>query len=428
MESIVINGETGELIELSSDESNYFTKEGNLICINNIINYENIDDEYFEISCYRGIFIIRNNNIEDFSLNNMKIGYNKVLTLEDMDIISNIYFSLTFKSNSTENSQLGFSRLGLLEDKCKGYDSVIKDIESYSDTCFEHKLLESNTELLNNINQLAIEYETKDFASYVLEILKRNQIESFIPYEILTFETKVRFYYNVEGMISLFEYIKSIDFKNNQSTIILFNIIIKIEMLEEYLLNYSYLDLDIKNIFICKESLNIKFVLSSNLHKNKNIYISLIKIIEIINGVKPNNYLNFEKSNFQDYLAKENLGLNMLGRLLLDEERQNRIDDEILNQSIGIDATNSINNPIEKPDVDKSIKEKSRTVSEKIIIALNKHNKNFKMGIALQCLLLIAVSIIYLTNYLKTMDFIALLIILGALDLWILKYTKIILK
>ncbi|MEI8215511.1 MAG: DUF6382 domain-containing protein [Eubacteriales bacterium] len=403
MDSLVINGESGELIELSSEESNYFNKDGNFISIDNIINYENIGSEYFEISFYQDIFILRNHNIQDVCINNKKIGYNQISSLEDMDKINSIDFSLTFKSGSNEIRQSGFSRLGIYDDK----------------------ILAKNDEFQNNMNQLVIEYEIKEFASYVLDMLKNNQIESLLPYEILTMDSKVRIYYNIEGMIGLVEYIKSIDFKNSQSTIILFNMIIKIEMLEEYLLNHCYLDLNIKKIFICKESLNVKFVLASNLDNTKNVYISLIKIIEGFNEAKPNNYLNFEKSNFRGYLLEENAGLNMLGRLLLEEERQNRIDDEISYHGIAMELINTNDNLRGIASIENNVQEEGKTISRRIIGAFIKNNHNFKLGFAFQIILLIAISAIYLTNYLKTFDFIALLIILGALDLWVLKYTKI---
>jgi hypothetical protein len=416
MEAYFINSETGEVINLPKMKKYVLDESGNGRTINDSVNYlENLNTvNFIEISYVNNIYIIINCGTQTVNINDISLIKGIKAALADGDKITIGRLDLIFRIDNDVDEEI--------IDKSK--------IEQASDGNIKINVVcdsaNNKSTMINNHKQIVSEFEHGDIYNFKIETIKSNAIRAFLKMDILRIGTELKILYDVDDKVSLDEYIKSKDFKDYESPIIIFNIITNLESIREYLLDYRDLNLKIQNIFVSKENLEIKHVISVNTEEAEDIFTSLINIIITINEIKPNNYLCHEKSDILSMLNNTDSSLEEVSRAIIKQEMQNKIEDSFTNNRIEI--KNKELEPYFNIDRDiKSIgflKEKSATNQKKFRIFEKIYG--LKLILVWQVILILILGIIYLTNFLNIFDFIALLIILSALDVWILKINKFI--
>jgi hypothetical protein len=412
-----INSETGEMIDLPKTKKYIIDKFGNGRTINNNIDYEQYSTPFniIEICYTNNEYLIKSTGTKDIIINEISLEQGQSATLIDGDNIVANQLNLIFRVGNDIQSE-NFNNYALQISKDSLNAIVLND------------QINSRISLVNNRRQIVEDFNLYEIDNFKIEIIKNNFINALLKTDILRIGNKIRFYYEIEDKVSLYDYIKSNLFKDYETPIILFNIIVNLENIREYLLDYKDLNFKIQDIFISKDNLEIKHILSHNNFEAEDIndiYLSLITLINSLNELKPNNYLCPERSNILLMLSN-NSSLEEISRAITNEEIQNKVDDTITNHRAEFrikeqetklgDESDKIENKFLK-DIN------SNNIKKKIIF--NKISKS-KAIITGQIILLIIIGVIYLTSYLNTFDFIALLIIVSALDLWVLKINKFI--
>lgn len=412
-----INTETGEMIDLPKSKKYIIDKFGNGRTINNNIDYAQNQNSsnIIEMTYINNEYKITNSGIEGIEINENKLNVGQIVTLIDGDNIVANHFNFIFKyENEIQNEYFIKTRARICE------DTLTEVIKSDS--------INSNITLINNRRQIIEDFNYTEIENFKTEVIKNNIINSLLRMDILRIGDNLRIYYEIDDNVSLYDYVKSNQFKDYETPIILFNIIMNLENIREYLLDYKDLSFNIQDIFISKNNLEIKHILSHNnigAEAIDDIYLSLLSLVNIFNELKPNNYLCPERSNIILMLKKNDTSLEALARAIINEEMQNKVDDSITNKRIEFklkEQETSSGVESEKREVP-FLKDISSNNSKKQIINSISKSKVILVG---QIILIIILGIIYLTSYLNTFDFIALLIIISALDIWVLKINKFI--
>ena len=416
MEAYFINSETGEMINLPKAKKYILDEDGNGRTINDSVNYiDNLNPvNFIEISYVNNTYIIINCGTEIIKINDIsfKNGIKAMLVDGDKIVIGRLNLIYKF-DNNFDKEIINKSRVEIdCEEKTK--ENIIFDSTN------------SKYTLINNRKQIVREFEHSDIYNFKIETIKGNAISALLKMDILRIGTKLRIFYEVDDKVSIDEYIKSKDFKDYESSIIIFNIIMNLESIREYLLDYRDLSLKIQNIFISKETLEIKHIISVNTEEAEDVFTSLINIISTINEIKPNNYLCHEKSNILAILNNTDSSLEEVSRAIINQEMQNKIEDSFTNHRMEI--KNKEQEPYFNIDRDKKSVE---FLKEKSVNNLKKYSMfekiyRSKLMLFWQIILILFLCIVYLTNFLNSFDFIALLIILVALNAWVLKINKFI--
>jgi hypothetical protein len=411
-----INSETGEMIDLPKTKKYIIDKFGNGRTINNNIDYTQDSNPItiIGITYIDNEYQITSSGIEDIKINEMSLLKGKSVTLIDGDNIFANCLKLIFRNeNEIQSENLDNYRLKISNDTLNAI--TIKNP------------VNSKLTLTNNRRQIVEDYDYAEIDNFKTEIIKNNIINSLLRMDILRIGNNLRIYYEIDEKVSLYDYIKSNQFKDYQTPIILFNIIMNLESIREYLLDYKDLSFEIQDIFISKDNLEIKHILSHNKKEaetKEDIYLSLITLVNIFNDLKPNNYLCPERSNILLMLNKNDTCLEEVSRAIINEEIQNKVDDSITNQRVEFRIKEQESN-----NGDESDKKEFKFLNDinpnkiKNKIFLKRISKS-KAIIAGQIILLIILGVIYVNSFLNTFDFIAALIIVSALDLWVLKINK----
>jgi hypothetical protein len=411
-----INTETGEMIDLPKSKKYIIDKFGNGRTINNNIDYAQNQNSsnIIEMTYINNEYKITNSGTEGIEINENKLNEGQIVTLIDGDNIVANHFNFIFKyENEMQNKNFIKTRARICDDTLT---EVIKPDS-----------INSNITLINNRRQIIEDFNYTEIENFKTEVIKNNIINSLLRMDILRIGDNLRIYYEIDDNVSLYDYVKSNQFRDYETPIILFNIIMNLENIREYLLGYKDLSFNIQDIFISKNNLEIKHILSHNIGAEAidDIYLNLLSLVNIFNELKPNNYLCPERSNIILMLKKNDTSLEALARAIINEEMQNKVDDSITNKRIEFKLKEQ--EPSSGAESDKRevpfLKDISSNNSKKQII--NSISKS-KVILAGQIILIIILGIIYLTSYLNTFDFIALLIIISALDLWVLKINKFI--
>lgn len=414
MAAYFINSETGEMINLPKAKKYILDKDGNGRTINDSVNYfQDLNPvSLIEISYINNKYIIINCGTEAIKINDISQIKGIKATLADGDKIAIGGLNIIFRIDNDFDSEIINKNRIEIDGNEKIKVQIISDSENNKFT------------MVNNRKQIINEFENDDISNFKIEIIKNNIISALLKMDILRIATKLRIFYEIDEKVSLYEYLKSNEFKDYESPIIISNILMNLENIREYLLDYRDLSIKIQNIFISKENLEIRHMLSINTEEVDDIYVSLINIINTFNEIRPNNYLCPEKSNILAKLNNNDFSLEEVSRAIINEEMQNRIDDSITNNRI--ELKNKELEPYFNIDRDKKnveyIKEinlnnqKKHRIFEKIARS--------KIILLVQIILIIILGAVYLTNYLNMFDFIGLLLILFALDVWILKINK----
>lgn len=449
MEWYLINNKSGELIQLYESEKWLLNKDEFDELITAWSYPESQDICIIEIK--ENNLYIQNSGLENLTVNNIQIGFQNPLILKDNDNI--IYKNSSFRvrimsldESSLQNNNDHIDCSDFKEDSENGKTKCTGE----SPSNIEDKL------------KLLINYDMDSYPSYKFEMLKLNNINAFLNFTYLSIKDRLQVTYDLDGFCKLDEYIKSSKFQNHESAIIIFNLINKLESLNEYLINYSDIELNINNLYINSLKLEVKFILKQNKVdtiklQNNEIKVSqfdilgeLITLIEEINNLRPNNYLNYGKSKILNILDQRAISLENLSKIILEEERQNKLEDQLFSsnsysssscnsKSIEDDAKNfefplKIQSKVSKENLHKAIKEADYELNEEyteitVKCGINKLIRNEsslkKILIGSQVGLILIFAFIYLKDYLNTFDLLALAIIVLPIDFWILKRYKI---